>query len=116
LAAWERLDGRVPLNIVGEGPLADRVMEASQSVPGLAWLGRKTVEEIYALMEHALFLVFPSTWYEGLPRTIIEAFAKGTPVIASDLGAMSSLVEDGTRESISRRGMPRTWRRKSSGL
>ena len=40
-------------------------------------------------------LIFPSTWYEGLPRTIVESFAKGTPVIASRLGSMTELVEDG---------------------
>ena len=43
----------------------------------------------------ARFLVFPSQWYEGLPLTIVEAFACGVPVIASRLGAMAEIVEDG---------------------
>jgi glycosyltransferase involved in cell wall biosynthesis len=95
LVAWEQLGGRIPLYIVGEGPLANRVAEVCQRVPSITWLGRKTVAEIYPLIGRALFLVFPSAWYEGLPRIIIEAFAKGRPVITSDLGAMRSLVEDG---------------------
>jgi glycosyltransferase involved in cell wall biosynthesis len=95
LAAWERLRLRLPLKIVGEGPLAGRVVEVSQRLPEVTWLGRKTIAEVYTLMEGALCLVFPSTWYEGLPRTVIEAFAKGIPVVASNLGAMSTLVEHG---------------------
>jgi len=60
-------------------------------------LGRKSLEEVYELMGEATFLVFPSEWYEGQPRTIIESFAVGTPVIASNLGAMSSLISPGHR-------------------
>jgi glycosyltransferase involved in cell wall biosynthesis len=45
------------------------------------------------LMQQARALIFPSLWYEGLPRTILESFAVGTPVIASRLGSMESIVE-----------------------
>jgi glycosyltransferase involved in cell wall biosynthesis len=37
----------------------------------------------------------PSIWYENFPRTLVEAFACGLPVIASRLGAMAELVRDG---------------------
>ena len=40
-------------------------------------------------------LVIPSIWYENSPVTIHEAFAAGTPVIASELGGIGELVEDG---------------------
>ena len=43
-------------------------------------------------MKECRALIFPSIWYEGLPVTLIEAFATGTPVIASDLGAMSEMI------------------------
>jgi glycosyltransferase involved in cell wall biosynthesis len=46
-------------------------------------------------MREAQFLVFPAEWYEGFPLTIAEAFATGLPVVASRLGAMAELVEDG---------------------
>jgi glycosyltransferase involved in cell wall biosynthesis len=45
-------------------------------------------------MKQARVLIFPSLWYEMAPLTILEAFACGLPVIASDLGAMRELVED----------------------
>jgi len=40
-------------------------------------------------------LIFPSRWYEGFPMTIAEAYACGTPVIASRLGAMAEIIDDG---------------------
>jgi glycosyltransferase involved in cell wall biosynthesis len=47
------------------------------------------------LMGEAEFLVFPSVWYEGQPKTILESLAKGTPIIASKIGAMIDLIDDG---------------------
>lgn len=38
-------------------------------------------------------LVVPSTWYENTPFVMLEAFAAGVPVIASDLGGLSEIVE-----------------------
>jgi glycosyltransferase involved in cell wall biosynthesis len=46
-------------------------------------------------MQQARFLVFPSIWYEGLPLTILEAFANGLPVISSRLGGMVDLIQHG---------------------
>jgi glycosyltransferase involved in cell wall biosynthesis len=42
-----------------------------------------------------MVLVFPSKWYETFGRVAVEAFAKGTPAIAANLGAIAELVEDG---------------------
>lgn len=92
LRAWERLGHDVPLKIVGDGPLAVDVARATQRMPGVEWLGRRTPSEVYDLMGQAAFLVFPSEWYEGLPLTAVESFAKGTPIVAADLGAMSTVV------------------------
>jgi glycosyltransferase involved in cell wall biosynthesis len=46
-------------------------------------------------MRSAAALVFPSVWYEGMPLTLIEAFAARLPVIASRLGAMEAMIADG---------------------
>lgn len=92
LKAWERLGNKITLKIVGEGPLTQQVVQAVSQISGIEYLGHKPVTEVYKLMGEAAFFVFPSEWYEGQPRTIIESFAVGTPVIASNLGAMSSLV------------------------
>jgi len=93
LAAWEKLKQRIPLKIAGDGPLAELVRDAARRLPGVEWLGQKTLDEIYKLMRRAAFLIIPSKCYEGMPRTIIESYAVGTPVIAADLGSMNVIVK-----------------------
>lgn len=51
--------------------------------------------EISAVMQNLDVVVVPSTWYENSPNAMLEAFAHRTPVIASDLGGMAELVQDG---------------------
>ena len=46
-------------------------------------------------MKKCKAFICPSIWYEGAPLTIIEAFATGTPVIASRLGSMAETIIDG---------------------
>ncbi|MBE9004348.1 glycosyltransferase [Fortiea sp. LEGE XX443] len=95
LAAWKYLEGKVPLKIVGDGPLADQVVESVKILPQVEWLGRRPMSEVHKLMGEAMFLVFPSKWYETFGRVAIEAFAKGTPVIAANIGAIAELVDSG---------------------
>ncbi|WAL62758.1 glycosyltransferase family 4 protein [Thermocoleostomius sinensis] len=95
LDAWTLLGDRIPLKIVGDGPLSDRVIEATQRLPKVEWLGRKPLAEVYRLMGEATCLIFPSKWYETFGRVAVEAFAKGTPVIAANIGAIAELVDNG---------------------
>jgi len=91
LQAWGHLRDRVPLKVVGEGPLQDL---AHGYPPGITWLGRLRREEAVALMKEASVLVLPSECYEAFPTTLAEAFATGLPVVASRLGAMAEIVQD----------------------
>ena len=95
LDAWRSLGDVMPLKIVGDGPLADQVRQAAQTQPSIQWLGRLPSEQVQSLMADASVVVLPSACYENFPRVIVEAYAAGTPVVASRLGAMAELVEDG---------------------
>lgn len=86
--AWSELVD-VPLVLVGDGPMRDLAWPSQVRV-----LGRRSHDEVLGLMRRASVLVFPSQWYECAPLTILEAFACGVPVIASNLGVMSELVTD----------------------
>ena len=95
LAAWDRLGTRIPLKIVGDGPMRDRVVEAAARQSNVEWLGHRPVEDVHALLGKADMLIFPSQWYETFGRVAAEAFAAGTPVIAANIGAVAELVEHG---------------------
>jgi glycosyltransferase involved in cell wall biosynthesis len=95
LDAWKLLRVPLPLKIAGDGPLAAEVRQAAEGDPRIEALGWRAHDEILELLKSAAFLIVPSLWYEGLPHTIIESFAAGTPVVASRLGSMLELVHDG---------------------
>jgi glycosyltransferase involved in cell wall biosynthesis len=95
LDAWARLDGSVPLKISGDGPLRPQVEAAAGRDPSIEYLGFAPNETVDRLLGEARFLVFPSGTYEVQPITILESFAKGTPVVAGRIGAMADLVDDG---------------------
>ncbi len=61
----------------------------------MAHLGALSAAEVREAMCRAQALVMPSLWYENFPRTLVEAFACALPVIASRIGALAELVEDG---------------------
>lgn len=85
-AAW-RMASALPLRVVGDGPLNETAWPE-----GATWLGALQREEVLALMQDASVLVIPSTCYENAPLTIVEAFACGLPVIASNLGSIPEFV------------------------
>lgn len=81
----------VRIDVIGSGPMENRI----KAHPGFNFLGWLAPEEIYERMRHASYLVMPSIWYENFPRTLVEAFANGLPVIASRIGALAELVDHG---------------------
>lgn len=83
------------LRIAGDGPLKADILAFSARYSNIRYLGMLDSEGIRTALAECSALVFPSTWFEGMPMTLIEAFAAGTPVIASDLGAMKAMITDG---------------------
>lgn len=79
------------VSVIGSGP-EEGTLEAAENIVRLGFL---SAEEVTQAMTRALCLVMPSLWYENFPRTLVEAFACGLPVIASRLGALAELVQDG---------------------
>lgn len=93
--------GRVALTIAGDlAPYhgdhryADVVRPLLER-PGVEWIGRVAHDRIPSVLAGLDVLVVPSIWIENAPFVIKEAFAAGVPVVASNLGGMAELVEDG---------------------
>lgn len=92
LAAWAHLPAR-KLTIIGDGPLRDVVEQTDN--PNVEFIGPQSSEAVMATIGAAAFLVIPSQCYENFPRVIVEAFAKGVPVLGSRLGSIEELIDDG---------------------
>jgi glycosyltransferase involved in cell wall biosynthesis len=60
--------------------------------PGLTFSGRLEREKVWQVLVAADVIVVPSIWYENSPIIVLEARTAGTPVIASDLGALPEQV------------------------
>jgi len=97
LAAWQRLQVRIPLRIIGGGPEREFLEEhaTQMELSDVRFLGQLPRDEVIAALKGARFLLFTSEWYENFPMTIVEAFACGVPVVCSRLGAMEEIVADG---------------------
>lgn len=83
---------KIQVAVAGDGPLAD---EVKQSAPLVKPLGSLKTEEVREWMSSSSALILPSVWYEGFPMVIVEAYACGLPIIASRIGALAELIEDG---------------------
>jgi glycosyltransferase involved in cell wall biosynthesis len=94
LTAWERIGLKLPLTILGDGPLRDKVASAVESSGGaIRWLGWQSRSEVDEALGSASVLISPSVWVEAGPLTVIESFARGTPVVASRLGSLAEFVK-----------------------
>jgi glycosyltransferase involved in cell wall biosynthesis len=91
------------LRVAGDGPEAALL----EGVEGVSRLGSLAGDAVREEMTRAMALVVPSIWYENFPRTIVEAFACGLPVIASRIGALAEIVEEGKTGLLFEPGNPR---------
>jgi len=79
------------VEVIGEGEWSQQ----TQAQLGARAPGFLPVEQILARMKRASYLLLPSLCGENFPRTLAEAYCCGLPVIASRIGALAELVEEG---------------------
>lgn len=80
--------------VVGTGPLqcALKKQIRDMGLTNITLLGFKSGDELKKIIREALVVVVPSVWYENCPMTILESFASYRPVIGSDIGGISELI------------------------
>jgi glycosyltransferase involved in cell wall biosynthesis len=83
--------------VVGGSAKGDQepYLDQISALQNMEYLGQLPHEQVFEYMKKARSLVFPSAWDEPFGLGVVESFACGVPVIASDRGAMSELVDNG---------------------
>jgi len=100
LKCWRSGPDLPRLVIAGTGPLEAEVSQAVAALSNVEWLGSVPGGRVLDLMGRAAATICPSLWYEGMPRTVIESFAVGTPVVASNIGCYPEMLVDGVSGAL----------------
>jgi glycosyltransferase involved in cell wall biosynthesis len=102
VAAIRLLRGRgLPVELLLAGPtdpdnrssLSGDTLAALASGPGIEWLG--SVADVRTVWRRAAIAVLPSTYGEGVPKTLLEAAACARPIVASDVPGCREVVRHG---------------------
>ncbi|MGA7161623.1 MAG: glycosyltransferase family 4 protein [Bacteroidota bacterium] len=98
LEAWKRMGkGAPPLEVVGDGPMRAqlvRSIEESGMQESVSFVGNVSHQETMDRISKAKLLIVPSLCFEGFPMVVLEAFALGVPVAASNIGSLPSLISE----------------------
>ncbi len=75
----------------------DRLEEVvkEQQIPGVYFIDEQDLPSLKETIRKSLCVIVPSIWYDNMPNVVLESFASGKPVIASDLGSLPELVVEG---------------------
>ncbi len=86
----------IPIKILGDGPLRDELESKSRNLNiNIEFYGSVDKNTVLATIRNAAFQIIPSEWYEGFPMVALEAYASGTPILASKIGSLDEIVQEG---------------------
>ena len=90
---WNKIPD-IDLLVAGTGNYEEQLRRMAGPNPNIKFLGALPQKDLGNLYYHALACIVPSVTYETFGLILIEAFARKTPVIARNLGALPEVVED----------------------
>jgi glycosyltransferase involved in cell wall biosynthesis len=98
LEALARLDRELVLDLAGDGPLRGALEDQARRLGldgAVRFHGGVPKARVAELLRQADFLVLPSLW-ENAPHALLEAMASGLPVVATRVGGVPEIVDEGT--------------------
>lgn len=84
----------IELRIGGTGPLQELTVQYANKTDGIEYLGFIDQSDMLEFYNGLQLLVLPTN-SEGLPNVALEAMACGTPVLATPVGGLPDIIEDG---------------------
>lgn len=107
LQAWMKLGDKAPRLIIcgsGELELWCREYIDNNEISNVELKGQLPNSEVKKLVGESMAIIYPTQWYEGFPMAVAEAYTMGTPIIASDIGNVGNLVDEGISGMKFKRG------------
>jgi glycosyltransferase involved in cell wall biosynthesis len=92
LDAWRSVPPGSRLTVIGDGRHRAAVEALAVARDDVVYLGAQPPDRVAAEMDAAAAVVVPSVCYEGFPRVLAESFARGRPVLATDVGPLPEVV------------------------
>ena len=105
LSAVKKVNG-LRIKILGIGELEQRLRDyvKQNEMTQVEFKGFVFGPDKMDILRKAVFSIVPSEWYESFGIVVLESFAAGTPVIASNIGGLPELVDDGKSGLLFRPG------------
>lgn len=108
LKALEHVKTQKILYIIGEGELESQLKEYARqhNINNVQFKGYMPTQDLIPFIQKAMFTIFPSECYENYPMAIVESLACATPVVGSNLGGISELIDHGHTGLLFESGNP----------
>jgi glycosyltransferase involved in cell wall biosynthesis len=87
----------IPVHIIGTGPEEEYYKEfvRKNNLHNIKFMGYKSGQELEEEYTNCIATVLPCVWFENFPRSILESFAYGKPAIATKIGGIQEIIDQG---------------------